>query len=127
MMLDPDIRSQLRTKWIRQQSKIGNMIQEMEKELDRLRERKVNPAFIAEKSRRMDTMIDVVNYADEVITIISNENTALRIQLHLYETEIVQEATRNIENLKRFLNAKETPNQVNHIVNEIKQKPKPIG
>lgn len=127
MMLDPDIRSQLRTKWIRQQSKIGNMIQEMEKELDRLRERKVNPAFIAEKSRRMDTMIDVVNYADEVITILSNENTALRIQLHLYETEIVQEATRNIENLKRFLNAKETPNQVNHIVNEIKQKPKPIG
>lgn len=127
MMLDPDIRSQLRTKWIRQQSKIGNMIQEMEKELDRLRERKVNHAFIAEKSRRMDTMIDVVNYADEVITILSNENTALRIQLHLHETEIVQEATRNIENLKRFLNAKETPNQVNHIVNEIKQKPKPIG
>lgn len=127
MTLDPNTKSQLRTKWIRQQSKIGNMIQDMEKELDRLRDRKVNPAFIAEKSRRMDVIIEVVNYADELITILNNENTALGIQLHLYETEIVREATESIESLKQFLNPKETPNQVKHIVDEIKKKSNPTG
>src|SRR5690554_4381080 len=97
MMIDPDIRRQLRTKWIRQQGKIGNMIQDMEKELDKLRERKVSEAFIDEKSRRMDVMIEAVNYADELITILSNENTMLRIQLTISQTEMVKEATSNLE------------------------------
>jgi len=119
-MLDPEVRAELRRKWIRQQGQIGNMIQEMERELDRLKERKVNPAFIAEKSRRMDLMIDVINYADEVISILINENAQLRIQLRLHETELIKEATSSIENLKTFLAKKESPHQVNDIVNEIK-------
>jgi len=90
-MITPEIQKKIRTSWTRKMAKIANLVQTMEAELDRMRSKKVSEDFIQEKSSRIDTMIDALNTADEIITIQRNEIAQLRIELFLVSSQLTKE------------------------------------
>ncbi|WP_373399714.1 hypothetical protein V8V91_08655 [Algoriphagus halophilus] len=78
--MTPEIQKQLTTAWSRKQAKMANLVQTMEAELERLQTKKVSPDFIQEKSSRVDKLLDIVNTADEIITLYRNELIRLRLE-----------------------------------------------
>lgn len=89
-MTDSTTQKQLRRRWVREQARLANLIPDMEKELDRMRAKNINPAVIDEKSRKMDLIIEVMNTADEIINALSFANVQLRLQQEVSDRELMK-------------------------------------
>ena len=96
--MTPGIRKQLAVTWARKIAKIANLVQIMETELDRLRAKKISADFIAEKSGRIDIMLDAINTADEIITAYKTELIQLRIENNLLHAKLTEEQTLELIN-----------------------------
>lgn len=110
----------LRTQWIRKQSRIGQEVIDMEREMKKMKDKGISPDFIKQKSDRLDTFLDVINFADDYINSLRQENLNLELQIVALQKLYKEVIDSNAEQMLNFL-MEDTNTQVKKLTNEIKQ------
>jgi hypothetical protein len=120
-MIDLNTIEQLRTKWTRQQSKMANMLQEMEKELESVKKRNIHESIIKTKEQRINEIIGAINSADDLIQILIVEIKKEKLSNAIIEMQLTRWLHREGK-LSEFASQDNTLELVHEVVKEFNKK-----
>lgn len=92
----------------------------MEREMKKMKDKGISPDFIKQKSDRLDAFLDVINFADDYINSLRQENLQLELQIASMQSLYKEVIDNNAEQMLNFL-IEDTNTQVKKLTNEIKQ------
>lgn len=95
--------------FLRAGSTVANVIQDMERELERMKERKVSQDFIDAKDQQIQQIVEYFNQVDELVQFYKLVNLNLKVQLIEACNYIIKTAEKDEvqqEFLMKYLNLK---------------------
>jgi hypothetical protein len=96
--------------YLRAGGTVANLIQDLERELERMKERKLSQEFIDAKDDQIQKIVEFYNHVDELVQFYKLVNLNLRIQLTEacnYIVKSAQDDKTQQEFLMRYLNLKQ--------------------
>lgn len=111
-----------RTKWVRMQSKMANMVQEMEKELETMRKKGIHESVIEAKSSRIDLVISALNHADDLIQVLSRQVMFDNFEIHLLGKQLTGQMLESPEQREVFFSDSHTMEAAKAFAKEISSK-----
>lgn len=125
--MHPDSLKTIRNEWTREQSRMANMLQEMEKELENLKKKNVHESIIKLREKQIEQIINTVNTADDIIGVFMVQIKSMILQLHLSESMVVDAISRfgnpgeDGNKMKNYFSDNHSMNLLKEVVWEIKR------
>ncbi|WBL42365.1 hypothetical protein PBT90_00045 [Algoriphagus halophytocola] len=104
-MIDQEIIKKKRIAWVRQQTKLMTLVQDLESELESMKKRNINEDFIQKKSDQIDRIIELANFADEFIQALLFDNASASIELYVLQKEVSSHLMESKEERDRFFSS----------------------
>lgn len=82
--------TQLRNQWKRKQTKMANMVQAMETEIDNLKKKNVHESVIKNREWQLEMIIESLNAADDMIQMLMLYCSSASIELVVMERHLMK-------------------------------------
>lgn len=119
-MIDLSTLERQRTQWIRQQSKMANMLQEMERELENVKKKNIHESIILLKEKRINEIICAINAADDLIQLLVFNYKSAQLEMAIMEKQLTKWLIQE-DKLSDFCSADNTMSLVKDFIGEFKR------
>jgi hypothetical protein len=119
-MIDTEAINSMRTKWTRQQTKMANMLQSLEKELDSLKKKNIHESIIDNKEKQIEQTIDSLNAADDLIQLLVFYLKTANLEMEIMEKQMTK-WLREGDKRKEFFSESNTMDMAVDMIREFKR------
>lgn len=89
-MIDTEALNSMRTQWTRQQTKMANMLQTLEKEVENLKKKNIHESIIDNKEKQIEQTIDSLNAADDLIQLLVFYLKTANLEMAIMEKQMAK-------------------------------------